>query len=207
MEDTKSLKERVQETLSEWKGMAESLHLQMYLGKVDAEKEFDVQRKKLNEWAEMTSQRVEEAKEISEESTLKLKTSLEELRLQAALGRADTEDLLRDQQKNLKQAIDRLQADLEEVFDVTREKGDGLMEEAMLRLQDYQMRFEIFRLQLHLAKAEGEQEWEKRRKEADVRLQEMRADLEKRAEETSDRWETFSAEMQHAWKHIRKAFE
>jgi len=207
MTDAKTLKERAQDTLNEWKSAAESLHLQLHLGKAEAEKEFDNQRKKLDKWALETSQRVEDAKDISEEHTRKLKASLEELRLQATLGRAETEDLLREQQKNLKQAIDRLQSDLEEVFKTTREQGDGLMEETMLRLQDYQTRFEIFRLQLHLARAEGEQEWEKRRKEAESRLQEMKADLEKRAEEAADRWDTFSSEMQAAWKHVRKAFD
>lgn len=207
MIDPKTLKERAQDTLNEWKSTAESLHLQLQLGKAEAEKEFEIQRQKLNDWAVETSKRVEEAKEIGEENTLRLKTSLEELRLQAALGKAETEDMLRDRQKGLKQAIDRLQSDLEEVFKTTREQGDGLMEETMLRVQDYQTRFEIFRLQLHLASAEGEQEWEKRRKEAESRLQQMKADLEKRAEEAADRWDTFSSEMQAAWKHVRKAFD
>jgi uncharacterized protein YbaP (TraB family) len=31
--------------------------------------------------------------------------------------------------------------------------------------------------------------------------------LQKRAEEAADRWDTFSSEMQAAWKHVRKAFD
>jgi hypothetical protein len=54
---------------------------------------------------------------------------------------------------------------------------------------------------------EGEQEWEKRKKEASAKLQEIQKGLEKSADEASGKLEHFSKEMSHAWKHVRKAFD
>lgn len=196
----------VKERLDEWKGMAENLQVQMHLGKADAEKEFEAQKKKLAEWSSKMSERVEAAKEINEENTKRVKTSLEELRVQAALGKADTEELLKQQQKELKQRMEKLRNDLDEVFETTKETSDDLLEDLSLRLHDYQVKFDIFKIQLHLAKAETEQEWEKRRKEAEQRLAKLRSDLEERTEEASERWEHFSSEMSDAWKHVRSAF-
>jgi hypothetical protein len=200
-------KKTVKDYLEDLKSTVERLNVQMHLGKADAEKAFEEQKANLRDWTMKMKSRVDEAEELSNEQSEKLKIALEELRLQAALGKATTKDMLKDQQHELKTRMEKLRSDLDIVFETSKEQSDELLEELSLRLHDYQVKFDIFKLQLQLAKMEGEQELDKRKKEASIKLQELQKDFEKRAEEASGKWENFSGEMSQAWKHVRKAFD
>ncbi|MCB9205135.1 MAG: hypothetical protein H6603_09195 [Flavobacteriales bacterium] len=200
-------KKTIKDHLDTLKTTVEGLNVQLHLGKADAEKAFEEQKANLRDWAVKMSSRIDEAKELNKEQAAKIKSALEDLRLQAALGKATSEDLLREQQKELKMRLEQLRSDIDLVFGTTKEHSDAFLEDLSLKLHDYQIKFDIFKLQLQLAKMEGEQEWEKRRKEAEVKLQEFQKDLEKRAEEASGKLEHFSNEMSQAWKHVSKAFD
>lgn len=189
------------------KSIVEGLNVQLHLGKAEAEKAFEEQKANLRDWTVKMSSRVDEAKDLTKEQADRIKASLEGLRLQAALGKAITQDVLKEQQQELKRRMEILRSDLDLVFETSKEHSDSLLEDISLRLHDYQVRFDIFKIQLHLAKVETEQEWEKRRKDASVKLQEFQNELEKRADDASGKFEHFTKEMTHAWKHVRKAFD
>ncbi len=200
-------KKTIKEHLETLKTTVEGLNVQLHLGKADAEKAFEEQKANLRDWTVKMSSRLDEAKELNKDQLAKIRQTLEELRVQAALGKATSEDLLREQQKELKKRLEQLRSDIDLVFGTGKEHSDAFLEELSLRLHDYQVKFDIFKLQLQLAKMEGEQEWENRRKEAEIKLQEFQKDFEKRAEEASGKLENFSKEMSQAWKHVRKAFD
>lgn len=200
-------KKTVKSYLEDAKSIVEGLNVQLHLGKAEAEKAFEEQKTALRDWTVKISSRVDTAKDLNKEQAARIKTALEELRLQAALGRATTQDLLKEQQKELKKRMELLRSDLDIVFETSKEQSDDLLEDISLRLNDYQVKFDIFRLQLQLAKMDGEDELEKRKKEAAVKLKEFQKEVEKRAEEASGKFEHFSKEMTHAWKHVRKAFD
>jgi hypothetical protein len=197
----------VKEYLDEAKTVVEGLNVQLHLGKADAEKAFEEQKANLRDWTVKMKSRIDEVEDVSNEQSEKIKIALEELRVQAALGKATTEDMLKDQQTELKRRMEQLRSDLDLVFATSKENSDDLLEDLSLRLHDYQVKFDIFKLQLQLARMEGEQEFEKRKKEASVKLQELQKDLERSAEDASGRVEHFSKEMSEVWKHIRKAFD
>ncbi len=196
----------VKEYLDDAKTVVEGLNVQLHLGRADAEKAFEEQKANLRDWSVQMKSRIDEAEGLSKEQSEKIKIALEELRVQAALGKATTEDLLKEQQTELKRGMEKLRSDLDLVFATSKEHSDDLLEDLSLRLHDYQVKFDIFKLQLQLAKMEGEQELEKRKNEAAIKLQELQKDLEIRAEEAGVKVEHFSKEMSEAWKHVRKAF-
>ena len=189
------------------KSTLEGLNLQLHLGKADAEKAFEEQKANIRDWAVRMTSRVDEAKDLNEENLTKIRGALEDLRVQASLGKANTEDLLREQQAELKKRLEQLRSDIDLVFGATREHSDEFLEDLSLRLHDYQVKFDIFKLQLQLAKMESDQEFEKRKAEVAERISEFQSEVEKRASQASDKWEQFSSEMTEAWKHIRKAFD
>ena len=197
----------VKDYLEEASSVVEGLNVQLHLGRADAEKAFEEQKANLLDWTIKMKSRVDLTESLSKEQSEKIKIALEELRVQAALGKATTEDMLKQQQQELKKRMELLRSDIDLVFETSKETSDDLLEDLSLRLHDYQVKFDIFKLQLQLAKMETEQELEKRKKEATVKLKSFQKDLEKRAEETSDKLDNFSKEMSEAWKHIRKAFD
>ena len=115
------------------KSTLEELNLQLHLGKADAEKAFEEQKANIRDWAVRMTSRVDEAKNLNEENLTKIRGALEDLRVQASLSKANTEDL-------------------------------------SLRLHDYQVKFDIFKLQLQLVKMESDQEFEKRKAEVAKRI-------------------------------------
>mgnify|MGYP003650843838 FL=1 len=203
MENRKTITDRIDDL----KSVVEGLNVQLHLGKADAEKAFEEQKKNLQDWTAQMSSRIDNAKDLSEENATKIKVALEELQVQAALGKATSKDLLKEQQREIKRLLERLRSDVDLVFGTSREQSSEFLEDLSLRLHDYQVKFDIFKLQLHLAKAESELEFEKQKKEAVIRLKELEIQIEKRKIEASEKWEHFSDEMTTAWKHVRKAFD
>ena len=92
------LKETIKGKLEEWKSDIESLQLTLHLGKADASDEFEKQKQNLSKWL---TEAKEKLVEIKDEKATDLKTKIEELELQAALGKAEGEDELKKQQKNI----------------------------------------------------------------------------------------------------------
>lgn len=203
MENRKTITDRIDDL----KSVVEGLNVQLHLGKADAEKAFEEQKANLRDWTIKMSSRLDNVKDLNEENAAKIRASLEDLRVQAELGKADTQELLKEQQKALRNSLQRLRSDVDLVFGASREQSDEFLEDLSLRLHDYQVKFDIFKVQLHLAKAETELEFEKRKKEAAVRLKELESEIEKRKEEASEKWGHFSDEMTKAWKHVRNAFD
>ena len=201
------MEKKAEKRVQALKSMLEELNLQLHLGKADAETAFEEQKANIRDWAAKMSSRLDEAKDLNEENLTKIKGALEDLRVQAALGKANTEDLLKDQQAELKKRLEQLRSDIDIVFGTGREHSDEFLEDLSLRLHDYQVKFDIFKLQLQLAKMESDQEFEKRKAEVADRIKQFQGDVEKRASDASDKWDQFSSEMTEAWKHIRKAFD
>ena len=90
-------KKTVKDHLDNLKTTFEGLNVQLHLGKADAEKAFEEQKANLRDWAVMMSSRIDLAKEMNQEQALKIKAALEDLRVQAALGKATSKDLLKQQ--------------------------------------------------------------------------------------------------------------
>ncbi|MBP9151904.1 MAG: hypothetical protein KBF73_06440 [Flavobacteriales bacterium] len=202
-----TFKDKVERKLNEWKGLAEHLDLQLHLGRAEAEDAFEKQKSNLLNWSDSVAANYEKAKDISEENAEKIRASIDNLRLQAALGKADTEDILEEQQKNINQAIQRLSSDIEFVYKNRKERGEDFMEEAEERLNYYRTSFDLFKLQMYLAKEDAEEIWEEKKKETKRKIEELEYKLKEETEEASEKWEHFTKEMTHAWKHIRNAFD
>ena len=156
MENRKTITDRIDDL----KSVVEGLNVQLHLGKADAEKAFEEQKANLRDWSVKMSSRLDNVKDLNEENAAKIKASLEDLRVQAELGKADTQDLLKEQQREIKKRLEQLRSDVDLVFGASREQSDEFLEDLSLRLHDYQVKFDIFKVQLHLAKAETELEFE-----------------------------------------------
>lgn len=199
--------ERIEKRSKELKSLIENLELQFHLGKSEAKEEFEKQKKNLLKWVDGASEKLRVTKDLSEEQIENIRTSLESLRVQLALGKAETEDQLKEQETKLKRSLEQLRSDMDLVFKTTTKRSDNFLEDASLLLHDYQIRLDILRVQMHLAKAETAQELEEKKRQARLKLAEIRTELNKKAEDASEQWDHFSEEMLKAWGHVKKAFD
>ena len=201
-----NLKGKVQEKLNNWKASAEHLNVQLHLGAEEAKDEFEKQKNKLGDWLEIQNKKLDNTKDISREKAVQIKAALEELQVQAALGKAETEDALKEQQKKLSNGIHNLKVLINKNYNRVKENTTEFTEEISETLDDYHTRFDLFRLQTHLAKMDANESWNKKKKELSAKLHDLNVNLERKKEKATEKLDDFSDEMSEAWSHIRKAF-
>lgn len=202
-----SIKEKASRKLEAWKSQVEHMNVQLHLGGLEAKEEFETQKKAVGRWLHSLEDDLSKAKGISEEKAKDLKTAFEELRVQAALGKAETEEMLKEQQKNLNSTIHTVQNRLKHLYSVSTDRAAELSQEADHTLEDFHMRFDLLKLQLHLGKEESKDLWEEKKKELSGKLKQLDEHLEKGAHVASEKWDGFSTEIGEAWKHIKSAFK
>ncbi|MEQ8323078.1 MAG: hypothetical protein RIC15_06715 [Vicingaceae bacterium] len=201
------MENKIKEKLNQWKAQAEHLNVQMHLGAAEARDEFEIQKKHLEGWVNDTKQVVEELEDSAEENYTALKTKLEELRLQAALGKADAEDAFNIQQKDLSRAMHEARQEIDKLYDKGNEKTKEFLSDSADQIEHYQTRFDLFRIQLNLGAKEAAQYWTEKKKDLRLKLHEVNQKIDHASEEAGEKWDEFSDEMSEAWKHFKKAFD
>ena len=202
-----TLKDKTKEKLEQWKSQAEQLNLQMHLGAAEARDEFERQKKELKNWLHETDQEIENLEKEGKHQYIELRRKIDELRVQAALGKAEAEDSLKEQQRNLARGIHGVKHELNQAVEKSDEIGSEVMEGLEDGIDHFRTRFDLFRLQLNLGASEAKDYWEEKKKTLSGKLHEINNKMEEAADKAEDKWEGFSEEMSHAWKHFRKAFE
>ena len=150
---------------------------------------------------------LEDAWDISKEKVRDIRSSLEELRVQAALGRAEAEDLMHDQQKELVKGLHDLKHKINSIYGSSKEEVQTFKEKVSDKADDFHTRFDLFRLQWHLGMVEAKEEWQEKKKELSHHLHELHSKLDHLEKEAADKWKGFSSEMSEAWDHFKKAFK
>lgn len=198
--------EKAQRKLNDWKSLAENLNILLHLETAGIKDEFENQKKSLNAWLESANSSLHIIKDLSAEKVQKLKSSIELLRVQAALGKAETEDTLKEQQQQISDGIQQLQMDIADAYDSSNVKIGNFAWETIDNLDDFHTRFDLCRLQLHLGKEEAKEDWEQKKKEISNQLQKINIKIANGYEDRADNWDHFSEEITKAWKHIKSAF-
>jgi hypothetical protein len=94
--------------LSTLKQHFEELRVQMALGKADASDYFEKQKEQFAGHLEAARERVEKSPLIDNDLTRSIKTNLDKLKVQLALGKMETKDAYCEQREKISQAIDSL---------------------------------------------------------------------------------------------------
>lgn len=193
--------------INRWKTRLDNLKLQMHLGAAEAGVEYEKQKKNLKKWSDESLREIEHLQTEGKAEFKKLKNQLEELKLQAALGKADASDVLREQQKNLNKKLQEVKSELSGIKKSTEAKAENFARETDQKLQDFQSQFDMFRIQMNLGKAEALDYWNEQKKVISAKISEMDRKLDKYMDKADVKLDSFSEEMNQAWDHIKKAFK
>jgi hypothetical protein len=207
MEEQNTSSKSWQDRMDEWKAKIEHLNVQLHLGAKEAGDIFEEQKKQLADWIHKAKKQIKDSKLISEEKTQELRTKLDELRVQAALGKAEGRDAIQEQQKKISLSMKQFRDDVEKTISIATEKEGQLEEDLKEGINDFKTRFDLFRLRSHLAQMDAEDLWNNKRKDLSSRLHNLKVTLEKEKESGSKKWKGFSKEMGEAWKHFVNAID
>jgi hypothetical protein len=197
------LKEKISKKMKDWKDDVFQMKEQLENSLENVADSFEKQKDNLLNWTKKMEKELHQFEGLNEEKLNHFKGKLQNLRVQLALGKAETEVILKEQQKKINQAIRELKQSITGISKNPEGQGN-FWDKAIQRLENFQMRFDLFKLQLNLGEKEGRQQWMEKKKEINNKLQEIEIKLEKGKEVTQERLDHFSKEVSVFWKNLRK---
>jgi len=144
------------ENINFWKQKAEEIRVQLNLGAAEAADKYEEEKKAVRNWIHETEQKI---KENGDSRLDKLKTKLEELKVQASLGRADARDEFEEQRKKFNTKLHEARQEAKELSQKADSKSKEIGDKVSQRLQAWQTQFDIFNVQLHLGAKEASEKW------------------------------------------------
>jgi ElaB/YqjD/DUF883 family membrane-anchored ribosome-binding protein len=194
---------REKENINFWKQKAEEIRVQLNLGAAEAADKYEEEKKAVRNWIHETEQKM---KENGDSRLDKLRTKLEELKVQASLGRADARDEFEEQRKKFNTKLHEARQEAKELSDKADSKSKEIGEKANQRLQAWQTQFDIFNVQLHLGAREASEKWNEQKGKLKSWLDNLDDQLDEFQADSKDSWENFRADLSNSWSNIKAKF-
>lgn len=204
------IRQGLQHQLEQWEAMAESLELQLTLGRAEALQRFDEQRQRLHTQAQELKGRLAQIDELGEEARTRAQTALEHLEVQLALARAETREAYLEQRDKLRKAIHALEERLDEA---AASGGEGLGQRMEAELKTFARHADRLLAELEALEFQFQVHAEiARQRLADaknalvLKIQTFRKQLGERQGQAKERMQQSQDELAQAARHLKDAF-
>jgi len=199
----KNIRAAIDIRLDHLDAQAEALDAQLEGTKEEALKRIEQQKESLV----AALNRVEDIlKDSAATASEELRAAIDHLRVQLALGKADSGDLLSEQEKKIRHAIKALEDRLEHTEEGLEDKISK-QSAAFVRIANkLRAEFESAELQFALLRGEHREDIQAGKTALRKNLNELRAGLKSAGHEAGERFDQFETEFGAGLTHIRKAF-
>jgi len=189
--------------INRWKATAEELRLQLHLGSKDLSDKFEEQKKEILAWSKETRLDLErEASSTSKE----LRTKLEELEVQAALGKAETKEAIQEQRKKINTLVGEANEASIKLLGDSKKGIREIASKADATFDEWHTRFDLLRLQISLGAADASDEWKEKKEDLKNSIHQLESKLGEISQDSEEGWTHFKSEITEAWSHVKKAF-
>jgi len=168
--DTNQMKDQMKDFVSSWQKRLEEMQLQFSLGKMDASESFEKQKDQLRGMLVSMKENIEKGTDLAEDKATEMRTKLEELRLQLALGKADGMEAFELQRKKIELAMHDFYQTRKQNFSGNYEKGLEMFDR---QSEAFKTGLDIVKIQYNLAKMDAKDEVEEKRKELNDKIVEL----------------------------------
>ncbi|MFN8576160.1 MAG: hypothetical protein U0354_04830 [Candidatus Sericytochromatia bacterium] len=183
------------------KAFLENVHLQFSLGKSEAISELERQKENLKKNIDSISAKISESSDKLNETDAgkKLNDKIEELKLQLALGKAETKDLFNKHSENLNKNLSSFRNDLNDKYPDLAKKLDESEDKISSVI-------EALRLQYALGKPELENNINKLQDDISSKLKDLKKNLDDGKEVAEEKFDDFKGEILDALNQMKNAF-
>jgi hypothetical protein len=136
---------------------------------------------------------------VTKDKIKKVRTAIDELQVQLALGRAESRDLFEEQRKKIKAGIASVQSSMKKA-DVPPQYSEKVNTE----LQKLKIKLDILKLKYKVKNTSTRQELKGRKRDFTDRLRLVRDKFQGR--KGGNKLKRFNSEIGEAWDHLKKAF-
>jgi hypothetical protein len=168
--NTEQFSEQMKQFVADWQKRLEEMQLQFTLGKMDAGDAFEGQKTHFRNMLETMKQNLDKGTDLAEEKAQELKTKLEELRVQLALGKADGMDAFEAQRLKIDHAMNEFYQTGRKNFDETYKRSLTMFDH---NAEAFKTGMDIVKLQFTLAKMEAKEEMHEKQKEIGDKMLEL----------------------------------
>jgi len=200
METKNELSEGIKKQLETWHTKYDELELQMHLGKKEAADKFEEHKDTFLSWIGDLKKKIGEQ---SDEKSLQLKQNLDELKLQAALGKMEAGDKFDDYKQKLDKTIDKTIAYCQEAADVDTFSFENLAD-------SFKNKMEIFKQQaLGKINASDEEtdQTDAEKNELENNLAKLKDKMEDMKEAGEEKWEQGKEFIDETFKNLGDRFK
>jgi len=202
----KDIRAAIDVRLEKLDAQTEALEAQFEEGREEVLKRIEKQKELLSHSAEKLETLAGDSAALAADTGKSLRAGFDHLRVQLALGKAETQDLLRDQEGKIHDAIAQIEnrlsgaeGNLEE--DLAKESAAFIRAANKLRAE-----LEAAQLQFALFRADHRDDVDSSKESLRLKVKELRARLTETGHEAGERFEQFEKEFGEGLGHIRRAF-
>ncbi len=178
----------------------DELTVQLALGKAEARDKFEELKKTFKQQVDSFRSTME-VSELSDIAT-RLKTRLDELEVQLALGKAETKEIFESQRAKILHSLQAFEQELEKHLSKITHSEDIYHE-----IEKFKLKLEILRLKFVLKKFVIKESFREKMKEAGKKVNNLMKGSAERWRSGKTKVSDFRDELQLAYKHLRKAIE
>lgn len=199
--------------LDKWSEELDDLEIQISLGEEEYIDAFEEQKSKFLQYADGAASAINEQMEkygVSDKANA-LVGKLDELRLQLALGKADSKDAFEAQREKLEDKLNNCSSAFDEYKGMAGEKAGEIGDAFKGQLERFRTKLDVYRLHFALGSADAQDEWKEKKKEFQGKISELRQKAEERGakevEEAEEKWDAVKDELSEAYEHMKGALK
>lgn len=178
----------------------EEFNVQVSLGKMEAHDAYEAAKKKMHHFLHETEQLLQSDEEVKDLFT-EFRATVEELRVQLALGKAETRDAFEAQRKKIATALSKLEAFVE-----TKLAGNKTVAALRVEIVKFLIKLEILRLRIELNRMDVHEEFEAKKRQFAQKLEKIRESVSEMEKQGRETWTHFKDDISEAYTDLRKAF-
>jgi len=179
----------------------EEFRVQAALGKSEAYDAFESAKKNLRHFLHEAEQRFGASQKTVTDIGTQLKSAIDMLQVQLALGKAETREVFEAQRKKIVQALHTL-----ETFLANNQFTADYQESVNREIQKFRIKLEILKLRYELNSMSAHGEFEEKKKEFSAKLEDLAGILREKEKKAEKSWEHFKEDITKAYGDMKKAF-
>jgi hypothetical protein len=202
----KDIRAKIDVRLEKLEAQTEALEAQFDEGREEIQKRIDKQKEMLSHSAEKLEELAGDSAALAIDTGKQLHAGFDHLRVQLALGKAETQDLLRDQEGKIHEAITQIENRLSSAEN-NLEEDLAKESAAFIRIADkLRAELEAAQLQYALFRADHRDDVDSGKESLRIKVKELRSKLTETSHEAGERFEKFEKEIGEGLGHVRRAF-
>jgi hypothetical protein len=177
----------------------EEFQLQAALGKAEAQDKYEEAKKKFHSVIHETKVSANTNLEAGKEKIDEVNAKIDQLKVQLALGKADTVDAFQEQKKKILDAAHELEVKIK-----TNDKLNRAYTYTLIELDMFKVQLEILEDKLKEGKKDVTDAFARGKEKLNSFIDKLKTESEE--DKIESRWEHFQDEMSDAFSHLRNAF-